>query len=86
MSSWKTFQGVGFGLVYLVSGVYSLGFSLLLGGALRPVSGNPAVVVAPDALFPFEIALFAVFGVAFFLAAAIEVRRSFRMLAGEGNK
>ena len=62
------------GSFYLVSGVYSIGFSLFIDGLMRPVSGTRAFVMAPDALFPYEVVLFAAFGIAFFVAAFFQFR------------
>jgi hypothetical protein len=68
-----------FGAFYLISGIYSLGFSLFMEGAVKPLSGNPAIVVSPDALFPFEVMLFASFGAVFLAAAVFEFRRTIRV-------
>ena len=65
-----------FGAIYLVSGIYSIGFSLMLVYTTRPVSGNPAFFTVADSLFPFEIGLFVLFGAAFVAAAAFHFIRS----------
>jgi len=57
------------GSFYLVSGVYSVGFALFMEGLLRPVSGTQAYVMSPDSLFPYEVLLFAIFGVVFLTAS-----------------
>ena len=67
-----------FGAFYLVSGVYSLGFSVLLVYTTQPISGNPAIIAVRDSLFPFEVALFAVFGATFVIAAAYHFSRGIR--------
>jgi len=63
------------GAFYLVSGVYSLGFSTFIDSTARSVSGNPAIVVTTDALFPYEVLAFSVFGVVFLAAAGYEFRK-----------
>jgi hypothetical protein len=65
-----------FGMFYMVSGIYSIGFGLTMVGDLRPVNGNPAYVPTPDGLFWFEIAIFAVFGIAFMGAALAHITSS----------
>ena len=65
-----------FGAVYLVSGIYSIGFSFMLVYTTRPVSGNPAFFTVTDSLFPFEVGLFVLFGIAFVAAAAYHFLRS----------
>lgn len=65
-----------FGTFYLTSGIYSLGFSLMLIDTTRPLNGNPAFFVVPDALFPIEVTLFAVFGICFIASAAYHFLRS----------
>ena len=67
-----------YGSFYLVSGVYSLGFSLFMEGLMSPVNGKVAYTPAPDGLFHFEVALFAFFGAAFLIAAAIQFRKVIR--------
>lgn len=62
------------GAFYLVSGVYSVGFSLFIDGLMKPVSGVRAFVMSPDALFPYEVTLFAAFGVVFLVAAFFQFR------------
>jgi hypothetical protein len=80
----KTVKDFVFGTFYLVSGIYSLGFSLLLVYTTQPVSGNPAVITVRDGIFPFEVALFAVFGAIFFAAAVYHLLRSVRSYKAEG--
>ncbi len=65
----KLIKNFAFGAMYLVSGVYSIGFALLMDFGARSVSGNPATIVTPDTLFPYEVALFVVFGLCFMIAA-----------------
>lgn len=69
-----------FGMFYMVSGIYSIGFSMTMVGDLRPMSGNPAYVPTPDGLFWYEIAIFAVFGVTFILAALAHLASSVQSL------
>jgi len=73
-----------FGTFYLVSGIYSFCFSFLLVYTTRPVSGNPAIFVVRDAIFPFEVASFAAFGAVFVAAAAYHLMRSVRAIALDG--
>jgi hypothetical protein len=70
----KLIKSFAIGLFYLVSGVYSIGFALFMEGLLRPVSGTWAYVMTPDVLFPYEVMLFAVFGVVFFVASFFQFR------------
>ena len=67
-----------FGAFYLISGIYSIGFSLMLVYTTRPVSGNPAFFTATDRLFPFEVGLFVLFGAIFVAAAAYHFIRTVR--------
>jgi hypothetical protein len=76
----RSFQVFVFGAVYLVSGIYSLGLSLFMEGKVMPVSGYTAYVTAPDALFPYEVALFTIFGVLFIIASFFEFRKSVRLM------
>jgi hypothetical protein len=69
-----------FGAFYLVSGIYSLGLSLFMEGKVLPVSGYTAYVTSPDSLFPYEVALFALFGGIFLAASFFEFRRSLRLI------
>ncbi len=69
------------GAFYLVSGVYSVGFSMFIDGLMKPISGGRAYVLAPDALFPYEVMLFSVFGVAFFIAAFFHFRNLMGMVS-----
>ena len=64
------------GSFYLVSGVYSVGFALFMEGLLRPVSGSRAFVMSPDALFPYEVVLFSIFGIAFLAASFYQFRNA----------
>ncbi len=68
----KLIKNFAFGAMYLISGVYSIGFALLMDLGARSVSGNPATVVTPDTLFPFEVAVFILFGFCFMAAAAYQ--------------
>ena len=72
----KLIKSFALGAFYLVSGVYSVGFSMFIDGLMRPVSGSQAYVMAPDAFFPYEVMLFGLFGVAFFVAAFFQFRHS----------
>ena len=74
----KSIKEFAFGAFYLVSGVYSLGFGLFLDGRLG-VSGNPAFVMTPDALFPVELGLFVMFGLVFLGASFFQFKKSFSM-------
>ena len=67
-----------YGSFYLVSGVYSLGFSLFMEGLMSPVNGRVAYTPSPDGLFHYEVAVFAFFGIAFLLAAAFQFRKVVR--------
>jgi hypothetical protein len=69
-----------FGAAYLVSGIYSLGLSLFMEGKVMPVSGYTAYVTAPDLLFPYEVALFTLFGGLFIAASFFEFRKSIRLI------
>ena len=73
-----------FGTFYLVSGIYSFGFSLVLVYTTQPISGNPAVYTVRDAIFPFEVCLFAVFGAIFVTAAAYHIIRSVKTFGISG--
>ncbi|MDA4126279.1 MAG: hypothetical protein OK452_03615 [Thaumarchaeota archaeon] len=77
----KLFKDFAFGAAYLVSGIYSLGFSMVLTGATRAVSGTTAYVNVPDGLFPIEILLFTMFGLAFLGASIYHFRASLRVLS-----
>jgi len=72
----KPLKDFVFGIFYLISGIYSIGFSFLLIDTTRPLSGNPAFFTVTDPLFPLEVTLFAMFGVAFISAAAYHFLRS----------
>ena len=74
----RVVQDFVFGAFYLVSGIYSLGFCLMLVYTTQPISGNPAVYTVRDAIFPFEVALFAAFGAVFVAASAYHIVRSLR--------
>jgi len=41
-----------FGVLYLVSGIYSVGFSGAMIGVTQPLSGKTAYIPVPDGLFP----------------------------------
>jgi hypothetical protein len=69
-----------FGMFYMVSGIYSIGFGMTMVGDLRPINGNPAYVPTPDGLFWFEIAIFAVFGIVFIVAAFAHINSSVQEL------
>jgi len=77
----KLFKDFAFGAVYLVSGIYSIGFSMALTGATRALSGTTAYVTVPDGLFPFEVLLFTLFGLAFLSASFYHFRSSIRLMS-----
>jgi hypothetical protein len=77
----KLFKDFAFGAVYLVSGIYSLGFSMALTGATRALSGTTAYVAVPDGLFPFEVLVFTTFGLAFLGASFYHFRTSIRLMS-----
>jgi len=64
------------GSFYLVSGVYSVGLALFMVGLLKPVSGSHAYVMSPDALFPYEVMLFTMFGAVFLAASFYHFRNA----------
>jgi hypothetical protein len=76
----NTIKSFAMGAFYLVSGVYSVGFSMFIDQLMKPVSGSHAYVMAPDVVFPYEVTIFALFGVAFFIAAFFQ----FRSIIGVG--
>ena len=80
--SMKLVKSFALGSFYIVSGVYSLGFALFMDGLLRPVSGTQAYVMTPDAIFPYEVTLFAIFGVVFFAAAFFQLRTGLGLTLG----
>jgi hypothetical protein len=65
--------------MYMVSGIYSFGFSIALTGLARPLSGSTTYIPIHDALFPFEVLLFAFFGLAFLAASFYQFRMSIRL-------
>lgn len=73
-----------FGTLYLVSGIYSVGFSLMLIETTRPISGNPAFFTETDALFPLEVSIFMAFGAAFIASAAYHFVKSARAYSLRG--
>ena len=79
----KPIKDFAFGALYLVSGIYSIGFSLLMSGVARPVSGQIAYIPVPDALFPYEVMAFVLFGVAFIVASFYHFVSSLRELSGK---
>jgi len=70
-----------FGALYLVSGIYSVGFSVVMIGVAQPLSGRTAYIPVPDGLFPFEVVTFALFGVIFLAASFYHFRMTFHALA-----
>ena len=81
----KLVKSFALGTFYLVSGVYSMGFSLFIDGLMKPVSGAQAYVMSPDKLFPYEVMLFAAFGVAFFIASFFQFRSTLGMALRTSN-
>ena len=63
-----------FGTLYLVSGIYSIGFSLVMMGLTQPLSGKTAYIPVPDGLFPVELVTFGFFGALFIVAALYHFR------------
>jgi hypothetical protein len=74
-------KGFVFGALYLVSGIYSIGFSLVMSGVTQPMSGKTAYIPVPDSLFPFEVIAFALFGALFLAASAYHFRMSYQALS-----
>jgi hypothetical protein len=74
----KFVKDFAFGAFYLVSCVYSFGFSITLTNLVRPVSGYTAYIPVPDGLFSYEVLAFAVFGVVFAAASVYHFRMSLR--------
>lgn len=74
-----------FGALYLVSGIYSVGFSAVMLGVARPLSGKTAYVPVPDGLFPLEVVTFALFGVIFLAASFYHFRLSFRAVSSSNQ-
>ena len=62
------------GAIYLVSGIYSVGFSVAMTGVVQPLSGKTAYIPVPDGFFPFEVGIFALFGSIFFIASFFHFR------------
>lgn len=73
-------KDLAFGALYLVSGIYSIGFSAVMAGVAQPMSGKTAYIPTPDGLFPFEVATFAIFGTAFLAASIYHFRITFQSL------
>jgi hypothetical protein len=78
----KLVRTFALGLFYLVSGIYSLGLALFMDGLLRPVSGTQAYVMTPDAIFPYEVMLFTIFGGIFLFAALFQFKSSLALVPG----
>ncbi|MDA4123920.1 MAG: hypothetical protein OK438_00525 [Thaumarchaeota archaeon] len=77
----KLVKDFAFGALYLVSGIYSVGFSMALTGATKALSGRTAFVPVPDGLFPYEVLLFGLFGVVFLGASLYHFRMGFRSVS-----
>ena len=75
-----------FGMLYLVSGIYSLGFSVVMIGVTQPLSGKTAYIPVPDQLFPFEVLTFALFGMIFLAASFYHFRTTFQLLTVNRTK
>lgn len=71
------------GAIYLISGIYSLGFSLVMAGAAEPLSGRVAYVPVPDGLFGFEVAAFTTFGLIFVIASVYHFLATYRSFSKE---
>ncbi|HEV2226895.1 MAG TPA: hypothetical protein VGR56_08870 [Nitrososphaerales archaeon] len=82
----KLFKDFAFGAVYLVSGIYSLGFSMALTEATKALSGTTAYVTVPDGLFPLEVSLFTLFGLAFLGASFYHFRASIRLMSEKQSR
>jgi hypothetical protein len=67
-----------FGSLYLVSGIYSVGFSAVMTGVAQPLSGKTAYIPVPDGLFPIEVGTFALFGTIFLVASFFHFRTILR--------
>ena len=78
----KSLKDFSFAAIYLVSGIYSLGFSMVMMGAAQPLSGRTAYIPVPDGLFPFEVLAFAAFGAVFLLASIYHFRLGLRAVSG----
>ena len=74
-------KNFAFGAIYLVSGIYSIGFSLVMSGVTQPLSGKTAYIPIPDRLFPFEIVTFALFGAVFLAASYYHFRLTCQTLS-----
>ena len=70
-----------FGALYLVSGIYSVGFSVIMIGVAQPLSGRTAYIPVPDGLFPLEVVTFALFGAVFLAASFYHFRLSLRAVS-----
>jgi len=51
----------------------------------QPTGGWTAYVPVPDALFPYEVVAFALFGAAFLVASFYHFRQTFRTLSDRQN-
>ena len=69
-----------FGVFYLVSGIYSIGFSGAMMGMTHPLSGRTAYIPVPDGLFPLEVVTFVLFGMIFLVASVYHFRKTFQSL------
>jgi hypothetical protein len=81
----KLFRDFAFGAVYLVSGIYSIGFGLVLTGATRALSGTTAYVTVHDGLFPIEVFFFTLFGLGFLVAAFYHFNSSLRLMSEKAD-
>ena len=77
----KLLKDFALGALYLVSGIYSVGFSIVMTGIVRPLSGRTAYIPVPDGLFPIEVVTFVVFGVLFVAASFYQFRMTFQALS-----
>ena len=81
MERMKPLKDFTFAAFYLVSGIYSLGFSVVMTGVTTPLSGRTAYIPIPDGLFPFELLAFAVFGAVFLVASYYHFRLGLRAVS-----
>ena len=81
MERMKPLKDFTFATFYLVSGIYSLGFSAVMTGVTRPLSGRTAYIPVPDGIFPFELLAFAVFGAVFLVASFYHFRQGLRAIS-----
>ena len=77
----KFAKDFAFGALYLVSGIYSVGFSLVISGVAQPLSGKTAYIPVPDGLFPVEVVMFTLFGAVFFAASLYHFRITYHVLS-----